>query len=97
MAPTICKLDDPHLVFFRLGDLIIPPAGLIEHIKDKHWIVHPEKGLAFWRSYLKDPDSRLSPWCNSNPEITKSMLPTFPWAEMLYVPSVFRKINPSDY
>lgn len=89
--------NDPHLVFFKLSDLIVPPSGLIEHLRNKHWIVHPEKGLAFWRSYHKDPDTLLKPWCNDNPEITKIMLKHFPWGEVQFVPSVFRKINPRDY
>jgi hypothetical protein len=94
---TICEVDHKQLVFVRVGDMIIPPSGIIEHLRNYHWIHHPEKGLAFWRSHPKDPDTLLKPWANQSHEITKTMLPMFPWAEVLFVPSVFRKVNPKDY
>lgn len=32
--------------FVPVEKATIPPSGLIEHVKDHWWIVHPEKGLA---------------------------------------------------
>ena len=81
--------DDKALRFVALEKATVPPVGLIEHFKDCYWVVHPTKGVVFWKH---------SPQCNSNKEIAdriaKSM---YPWAEIKLIPSVFRRINPHDY
>lgn len=83
--------NDPRLVFVPLEKAVIPPSGLIEHFKDRFWAVHPVKGLVFW-------DKRhMAPQCNGNESIARTMRRMYPWAEIKFISSVFRKINPSDY
>jgi hypothetical protein len=81
--------DDPRLTFTLLEKAIVPPTGLIEHIKDKWWIVHPVKGVVYFRKH--------SPQCNSDQEISRRFLAMYPWAELRHIPSVFRTIDPRDY
>jgi hypothetical protein len=78
-------------VFIPVEKAIVPPPGLIEHIKDHWWLVHPEKGVAFY-------DKRaMAPQCNSNRFIVERVLASSPWAEVRFIPSVFRRIDPQDY
>lgn len=89
-------IDDPHLVFVPFEEASTPPSGIIEHLKDMWWIVHPQKGIAYWRH--GGPSSKhLSPWCNKSEEITRRIFASFPWADVKFIPSVFRRINPRDY
>lgn len=82
--------DDPRLEFVPLEKATIPPPGLIEHIHNRWWVVHPQKGLVFWKGW--------SPQCNSNKEITERIWKgMYPWAEIQFIPSVYRRINPNDY
>jgi hypothetical protein len=81
--------DDPRLSFIALEQATIPPSGFIEHIKDKWWIIHPTKGVCFYKEH--------SPQCNSNEKISKRFLTIYPWAELRYIPSVFRTVDPRDY
>lgn len=89
--------DDPRLVFVPIEEAVIPPPGLIDHIKDRWWAHHPTKGLVFYKSG-PPKSSFLSPQCNASEEIAKRLLKhMYPWAELKFVPNVFRKINPRDY
>lgn len=84
--------DDKRLKFVPLDQAADPPSGLIEHLKDRWWVTHPERGLVFWvTGQLK------SPQCNSSESIARHLAQMYPWAEVRFVPSVFRRINPSDY
>lgn len=77
--------------FVPMDVLTTPPRGLIEHFKDCWWIVHPDKGAAFF-------DSRgLHPQCNSNESIIRHRLEAFPGCEARLIPSAFRSIDPHDY
>ena len=88
------KFDESKLVFVPLVIATRPPPGIVEHLKDRWWVVHPEKGVVYFRTG-KD---NLSPQCNGNEEIARRFLSAFPeWAEVVLIPSVFRKINPRDY
>ena len=80
---------DKRLSFLPLEKATNPPEGIIEHIKDRWWIVHPIKGLVFFRKF--------APQCNSNEELTKSLAVMYPWSKVQFIPSVFRRINPRDY
>lgn len=82
---------DPRLFFVPVAEALIPPAGIIEHLKDHWWIVHPERGLAFWDKLHK------SPQCNSSESITRRLASAYPWAEVRFFPSVFRRVKISDY
>lgn len=83
--------DDPRLTFVPLEVATVPPKGLIEHLKDQWWTVHPEKGLVFYDKKV------MAPQCNSNESITRRFKEMYPWAEVRFIPSVFRRINPHDY
>jgi hypothetical protein len=80
--------DDPRLSFVSLKEATVPPAGLIEHIKDRWWVVHPEKGVCYFKT---------SPLCNASKKIVSERLCNYSWAEARFIPSVFRTINPNDY
>lgn len=82
---------NPRFYFVSKEKATVPPAGLIEHIKDSWWLVHPEKGLTFF-------DKKIgSPQCNKNESLTRSWAAQHPWAVVEFIPSVFRSINPQDY
>lgn len=80
--------NDKNLVFMQVEKAIVPPSGLIEHIKNHWWLVHSVKGLVFWQH---------SPQANSNKELTFRWQKNYPWAEVRFFTSVFRRINPHDY
>ena len=83
--------NDARLIFVPLEKATVPPPGLIEHIANSWWVVHPEKGVVFWdKKYM-------SPQCNTNELLTKRFAAMYPWAEVRFIPSVFRRINPQDY
>lgn len=85
------KFTEDRFVFVPIDEAIVPPGGLIEHLKDRWWVVHPEKGVAYFDKRHK------SPQCNSNETITRRLAQAYPWAEVRFLPSVFRRINPHDY
>lgn len=86
--------DDKRLRFVPIEEATVPPVGLIEHIKDYWWVVHPEKGVVFWR-----PNPRVEvPQGNFNKVVTEGIIKRmYPWAECRLIPSVFRSIDPKDY
>jgi hypothetical protein len=78
------KLIDMPLSRFKFAPLenaAIPPAGMIEHIKDHWWIVHPEMGLALFEGKYKQ--------CNRDEAMTRRLARNYPWAEVRQVPSAF--------
>ena len=83
--------DDARLVFVPLEKATTPPPGMIEHIANAWWVVHPEKGVVFWGKKF------MSPQCNTNRSITVHLAAMYPWAEVHLISSVFRRINPQDY
>ncbi len=85
--------DDWRIKFVPVEEAIVPPPGLIEHLQDYHWVVHPERGLVFW--VIR---KHHSPQCNRDRSITASFCEKmYPWAEVRQIPSVFRQINVNDY
>lgn len=80
--------NDKNLNFIAMEKAVVPPAGLIEHIKDHWWLIHPTKGLVFWKH---------SPQANINEELTRRWQKSNPWADVKFLPSVFRHIDSSDY
>lgn len=80
--------NDKNLNFVPVEKAIVPPAGLIEHIKDHWWLVHPTKGIVFWKH---------SAQANQHEVLARTWQLKNPWAEVMFLPSVFRRINPSDY
>lgn len=93
---TIIEETDPRLHFVPIEDAIFPPPGLIEHLKDRWWIIHPSRGLVFWKPHPREDFH--APQCNSNKAVTEHLgEKMYPWAEVRFLPSVFRKIRPQDY
>lgn len=91
MSERIFEEDSDRLTFVALEVAVEPPPGLIKHIKDHYWIVHPTKGVVFF-------DKMKAAQCNVNAEIVRRVLaPMYPWAEVRLIPSVFRPIDPHDY
>jgi hypothetical protein len=86
MSQTISELVFTFVPFEKAID---PPPDLIKHWKNHWWIVHPEKGLAFYRGSF--------PQANTNEVITRRLATNYPWAEVRFFPSVFMKIDPQDY
>lgn len=87
--------DDPKLFYVPFDVAVTPPGGLIEHFKNRWWSVHPERGVIFFRSRKRDSGSAQ---CNGD-EATARQLQArlYPWAECRFMPSVFRRIDISDY
>lgn len=88
--------DSNRLEFIPLEAATLAPSGLIEHIKDHWWCVHPKKGVIFFKPHPKWPGT---PQCNANEEIALGICKRLyhPWAEVRFIPSVFRRIRPEDY
>lgn len=84
-------ITEDRFVFVPLEKATVPPSGLIEHIKDRWWMAHPEKGLVFFDK------KAMAPQCNSSEKIARHFASAYPWATVVFVPSVFRTINPNDY
>jgi hypothetical protein len=90
------SIDDPKCVFVPLTEAIVPPNGLIEHLPNKYWAYVEGKGILYFKGSPKS--SFMSPQCNSNKEIAEHITEMFyPWATVLFVPSVFRKVKISEY
>lgn len=83
-------MTEDKFTFITLDKATVPPAGLIEHIKDHWWLVHPEKGVAFY-------GNGMAVQGNTNESLTRRFAESNPWAEVRFIPSVFRAINPQDY
>lgn len=85
--------NDPRLVFVPVDEIIVPPGGIIMHYKDRFW-VHLEGRVVFWKS----GKYHLSPQCNDSMNVMNSLIPKlYPWANALFLPSAFRKVDPRDY
>lgn len=93
--------DDPRLLFVPFAEAATPPGGLIEHLKDRYWIAHPDKGILYWVQRSHRTGRIISSWpqCNSNKGVAlhEKFSSRFPWATVVFMPSVFRKIDPKDY
>jgi hypothetical protein len=81
--------DDKRLTYLKESEAVVPPSGLIEHIKD-HWFpVHPEHGIIFFSGSIQG---------NRSEHLARRFSSRlYPWAEIKFFPSVFRRINPNDY
>jgi hypothetical protein len=79
--------NDPRLVYMKEEKLIKPKAGRVLCYLDAYWIVHPDKGVLFWKSTPKA--KYLAPQCNQNvvAETIKGRL--YPWATVKQIPQVF--------
>jgi hypothetical protein len=81
-------------VFVPIEKATTPPAGLIEHLKDRWWLYIEGKGVAYYR----DKRGNRFPQCSGDKRITESLRTRlFPEAEVRFFPSIFHQINPHDY
>jgi hypothetical protein len=77
-------------------DAVHKATGIVQHITNSWWAVHPERGLLFFPYNKRNPDLKhSSPQCNSNEAITRRLVPAF--AEVRYIESVLIPIDPKEY
>jgi hypothetical protein len=85
--------DDKHLRFVPLATLTTPPSGLIEHLPDRWWLIHPVHGAVFWHERHVSAAQ-----CNRDERIAVSIRDRmYPWAQVGFIKSAFRRIDPHDY
>lgn len=82
-------IAESRFTFVSIEKATVPPSGLIEHVKNHWWVVHPEKGLALFDGKFKQ--------CNTIEAIARRLAATHPWAEVHFIPSAFFPIDPHDY
>ena len=83
------KPTESQFNFVPVEQMLEAPNGIVNHYKNYWWAVHPEKGIVFYGN---------APQCNISKEIVESISgKLYPWAEIKFFPSLFRKINISDY
>jgi hypothetical protein len=85
--------------FLPVDEAVSPAGGtFFQHYVNHWWLVHPEKGLAF---YARRSGHGLgSPQCNSSEQIARMVADkTVPWedAEVRLFPSVWVPISIQDY
>lgn len=80
----------PTYKFLPFGDGL-NPIGLVNALRDRWWLIHPEKGFAFFQG--------RSPQCNSHEVIVRSLVSDFPneWAEIRFYPLVCVPIYADDF
>lgn len=72
-----------------------PTHGFCQVYSNRWWVVHPEKGLAFFWS--KGVKGLGSPQCNSNESISRRLGTTIEGATLEFIPRVFVPINLGDW
>lgn len=75
--------------FIPLEQATKPKGYMLHHWANSYWVVHPEKGLAFFGKGYG------SPQCNTNEEISKRLCPS--WGVIKFIETVFAPLNISDY
>lgn len=64
-------------------------AHIVYNYLDSYWVMHPEKGLAFWDKGYS------SPQCNRNEALAKHLCPD--WGVIVFMKVVQVPCNISDY
>lgn len=80
---------NPKYHFLPLSDVLSTKAHIIYNYMNNYWVVHSEKGLAFWNKGYG------SPQCNSNEELLKRLCPE--WGEVKFIERVLVPCNITDY
>jgi hypothetical protein len=92
--------NDPRLVFVPIEQLAESPGGIVEHIMDCWWQVHPDptKGAVFWNPR---PDKYVIgygiPECDNEKSAAEKRHQKYPWAEIRFIPDVYCPVNERDY
>lgn len=86
---------DSKLGFVDIKNACEPKNGLHNVYVDHWWIVHPTKGLVFYKSYKY---ASSNPQCNQNKKICQQMQRQFyPWAKIQKIGLVYSPANPSRF
>lgn len=72
-----------------------PRSGFCQVLRDRWWVVCPERGLAFFWS--KGDRGLGSPQCNSDETISRRLGTTIPGATLKFMPVVFAPVRLEDY
>jgi hypothetical protein len=90
-------LPETDYVFVPVDQLTSPPEGHVDHLGQRWWMVHPEKGLAFYNPHRRSGHGNPygSPQCNSNKKISERLCQ--PWAEVRLIDHVFLPLKMQDY
>lgn len=75
--------------FLPESDVLSTKAHIIYQYRDAYWVVHPEKGLAFFDKGYGHPQ------CNTNRDIANRLCPE--WGEIKYFARVLVPCNINDY
>lgn len=75
--------------FLPEENILNTKAHIIYNYMNSYWVVHPEKGLAFWDKGYSHPQ------CNSNEELSKSLCPE--WGTIKFIDRVLVPCNLNDY
>lgn len=87
---------DLRLVFMSLDD-VLKARGLTEALHNQWWSFDPQRGIIFWKRGVRR-NVFLYPQCNPDERISRMLTEKmYPWAEVLRVPLVLVRRNPSDY
>lgn len=89
------KMIEDEYIYMPLTE-VHKAKGLVHHITDHWWSVHPEKGLLFFPYNKRSPDLKYSsPQCNINGALAQQLCPTF--AKVMFIESVLVPIDPQEY
>ena len=88
-------MTEENLVFVPFDEAAIAPGGIIEHLKNRWWLCCPDRGVAFYQPLGKGP---RYPQCNTDEKTTRKLFERrYPNLEVRLIPSVFQRVNVSDY
>lgn len=98
-------ISESDYMFLPVDEATAPvKAGMFQHYVDAWWVVHPERGLAFFNppGRRRRAGSLGSPQCNTDERIARKVGPVtagtvFPEVEIRQFPSVWVPIDISDY
>jgi hypothetical protein len=90
---------------FNVEDLIYLPesdvlkaSGMCNVMRNRYWLVHPERGLIFYPFKKSKDIKHSSAQCNSSKEVAEHFHKTmYPWAEIKFIETVIVPISISDY
>ena len=80
---------DNHFHFLPEDQILASRNWAVHQYLDSWWIVHPEKGLAFFKKGYG------SPQCNRDESISRRLCPS--WGEIKFFERVIVPLNISDY
>ena len=87
MESTTLTLNKFH--FVPLTERTTTRSSIVYNYANKWWVVHPEKGLAFFGKGYG------SPQCNNDKSISQRLCP--PWGRIEFIDRVLVPCNVADY